>query len=264
MSAEPPRLWLPAVALDCVRVRAAAGEAVDAWSRAWFAGTHAVAARFEASAGQAPDRAAPWRLHGAGIALAASGADAVRLAGLALGADIERLVLSEADRDIVGRLSATVTADLARRLEAAFGLAPAETGEPSAVEDPFAGAGGIMFTATDGEGRPLLHAALSGAAIVPFVKGAIQMSKRRRPALARLSRAIGATGIRVEARLGSAALGLGELATLAVGDVLILDRTLDDGVALVLAPTARPFARGDLDPQSETLSLTLSNQERGS
>jgi hypothetical protein len=263
MSAEP-RLWLPAGALDCAPVRAAAVGAVEAWSRKWLAGAQAAAAGFEACSGPAPRRAPPWRLHGPGLALALSGADMLRLAGLALGTDVERRVLSEVDRDMIGRLAAAAAADLARMLETAFGVAPAGAGEPAAADDPFAGGGGLVIAVRDGEGRPLLHAALAGAAIVPFAKAAIRTDKRRQPALARLGRAIGSTSIRVEARLGAAALGLGDLAALAVGDVLILDRAIDDGVALMLAPAARPFARAEIDFHGETVSLILSNQERGS
>jgi hypothetical protein len=263
MSAEP-RLWLPAAALDCARVRAAADGAVEAWSRKWLTGARAAAGRFEVGAGAAPGRAAPWRLHRPGIALAASAAETVRLAGLALGADAERLVLSEVDQDIIGRLAAAAGADLARALEAAFGLDPAEAGEPASAGDPFAGAGGLVFTAADGQSRPLVHAAIACAAIVPFAKAGIRTNKRRQPPLAPLNRAIGATGIRIEARLGSAALGLGEVAGLAVGDVLILSRTIDEGIGLALAPAGRPFARGEIDPGCETLSIILSNQERGS
>jgi hypothetical protein len=263
MSAES-RLWLPAGALDCARVRAAAGDAVEAWSRKWLAGARAAAGRFEVGAGAAPGRGAQWRVHGPGIALAASAAETVRLAGIALGADAERLVLSQVDKDIIGRLAAAAAADLARGLEAAFGLGPGEAGEPASAEDPFKGAGGLVFTAADGQSRPLIHAAVACSAIVPFAKAGIRMDKRRRPPPTRLNRAIGATGIRIEARLGSAALGLGEVAGLAVGDVLILSRTIDEGIGLALAPAGRPFARGEIDPGCETLSLILSNPERGS
>jgi hypothetical protein len=64
--------------------------------------------------------------------------------------------------------------------------------------------------------------------------------------------------VRIEARLGVAVLALGELAALGPGDVLILDRSIEQGAALALPSSARPFARAAIAERGAELSLTLS------
>ena len=250
------REWLPAEALDGTAVRRLVGEAVALWAPNWFARPDVAAAEFKACRGAAARRATGWRVARA-IGTALPSSETLRLAGLALGAEPERLVLSEADRDVIGRFTASIAGDLAGAIEAALGLDPLEAGFSAEADDPFAGDGGLQFSVTDRRDRPLLHVAIPSAALVPFRKGAISPTRRRASPLARLDRAFEATAVRVEARLGKAVLPLRELAGLAVGDVIILDRAVDDGAELSLRSSGRPFARGAIMPGDAEVSLLL-------
>lgn len=249
------REWLPLDAIGGGRVRALLDDAVAGWSSRWFARRQASAAGFETCAG-APAPAA-WRQRGSGLAFCAGAAETTRLADLALGADIARLVLSEVDRDIVDRFTERLALDLVATVERAFGLD--EGGEESAAADPFAGQGGLLCHAADGQDRPLVRLALPRALLAPVCKAALAPA-RAGAAMSPLIRAAGGSAIEIGARLGRAALPLGDFAALAPGDVLILDRQVEDGAEMVLSPSAMAFGRGAIATAAggRGLSLTLS------
>lgn len=255
------REWLPPGAAESGAARRLVGEAVGQWSAKWFVRAEAATAGHAAVPGAAPRRQSGWRSAGA-AATSQSAAEALRLAGLALGADPEQLVLSEADRDLIDRFSAMVAADLAASLEQAFGIDTAAAAAPA--DDPFAGNGGLVFTVNDRAERPLLQVAIPAAALVPFLKGAIAPPRRRGAPVARLGRAFESTPVAIEARLGATTLPLGELAGLAVGDVLILDRAIEDGAELAFARSGRPFAQGAIVPGERAISLRLLPQQKDS
>jgi len=254
MSGEA-RDWLPAAALDAPAVRRALDHALSSWSERWLPAGRLAAAGFAAHRSGTPPPASGWNRYGTATLLAA---DEFRLAGLALGTRPEGLVLSEVDRDILGRFTARIAADLASALDRAIGRnPPAEADAEPVAGDPLPD-GGLLFAIADAAGAPVLHGAMPLAALVPFRKSLLGGGRRPRPALARLGRAAGATPVRVEARLGAAVLALGELAALGPGDVLILDRPIDQGAALALARSGRPFARAAIAERGAEVSLTLS------
>lgn len=250
------RDWLPAGALDAPAVRRALGEAVLSWSDRWFPGARLVASGFEARRPGAPLPASGWQSYGTQTALAA---DPLRLAGLALGTRPEGLVLSEVDRDILGRFTTRIAADLACALDRTIGRDPPEAVDAEPTTDNPLPQGGLLFAVADGAGAPVLHGAIPLAALVPFRKSVLPAGRRPRPALARLGRATSATAVRIEARLGAAVVALGDLAALGRGDVLILDRAIDEGAILALPRSGRPFARAALGERGAEVSLTLSS-----
>lgn len=257
------REWLPAEAAASAAVRRLIREAVGTWAPKWFARAEIAASEVEVRSGAATARAAGWQVARA-VGTALSPSETLRLAGLALGADPERLVLSEADRDILGRFAAGIAGDLAGAIEAALGLDPPEAESSSATDDPFCGEGGLQFSVIHRGDRPLLHVAIPAAALVPFRKAAIPPARRRAAPLARIDRAFESTAVRVEARLGQAVLPLRELAALAPGDVVILDRAIDDGASLSLRSSGRPFARAAIVPGDAEISLLLLPQQKDS
>jgi hypothetical protein len=255
------REWLPAEAAACAAVRRLVGEAVGQWGPKWFARAEPRAAGFEIRKGAAARRTGGWQAAGA-VATWLAASETVRLAGLALGAEPGPLVLSEADRDLIGRFTGSIAGDLAGTIESALGIDPTEAGAPVSVEDPFAGGGGLLFSVNDRGERPLLQVAIPAAALVPFLKAAIAPARRRPAPLARLGGAFESAAVRIEARLGAVTLPLGELAGLAKGDVLILDRAVEDGAELALCPPGRPFAQATIVPGDSGISLLLFPQQR--
>jgi flagellar motor switch/type III secretory pathway protein FliN len=184
----------------------------------------------------------------------------IPLAGFALGAEPGRLVLSEVDRDIIGRFTSRIAADLALSLEQALGLDPPDSAGDAAVEDALPD-GGLLFTLADAADTPVLYGAIPAAALVRFLKSTMPPARQSRPMI-RLARAIGATPVQVEARLGATTMALGDLAGLVPGDVLILDRPVAAGASLALARSDRAFASGAIAERGDSLALLLSPQDR--
>lgn len=255
------REWLPAEALEGGAVPALVEGAVGAWASKWFSRAQPRAGSFAVRAGKADVRAGGWRLAGK-VGAALSAAQVLRVAGLATNAQPERLVLSETDRDIIGRLAAEIVADLARTIGTALGLDPAGAGEADPLSDPFGGGGGLQFVIGDTGGEPLADIAIPAAALIAFRKAGIPESRRRLAPLAPTAAAVEAMQVRVSARLGAATLPLGELAGLAAGDVLVLDRSVEDGAELSLGTHARPFARGEIVSGGRGFSLRLLPQQK--
>ena len=255
------RDWLPLGAATGPRVRDALERAVDDWSGKWFAGARVQLGAVEPRCGGAPRLASGWLLNPAGVAVPVDGTESIRLAGLALGAEPEGLILSEADLDILGRLSTEILGDLATALASAVGL-PEGTGEPpSPCVDPLEGDAGIVLRILDARGRGLAQATLSLAAIVPFLKASIPAEVS--PGLARIDGAIGRTRTRLDIRLGETRLSLGELAGLSSGDVIVLDRTIEEGADVALAVANAPaFARATLEPEEGGTRLIFANEKR--
>ena len=254
------RDWLPPGAATGPRVRDALEGAIDAWGGKWFAGTHLSLSAIEPRSAGAPRIGSGWLLHGDTIAVPADPPEAIRLAGLALGGDPENLVLSEPDRDILGRLAKAILADLAILLAGALGRDVADGEKAEAIVDPLEGDVGIMVHVVDLTGRPLIQAAVPLAALVPFIRAGIAV--RPGPALSRVERAVERTSTRIDVRLGETRLSLGDLTGLSAGDVLVLDRTLQAGARLSLAAGDRPLARATLDAQGATTLLTLAPENR--
>ena len=250
--------WLPIGAFEDGRVAAAVCDVVDLWSRKWFATDRVEARDFRVQADRRAVGSPAWRVAGEAVALSASAPELARLAGLAMAVDLDRLVLSEADHDIVDRLAGTIVEDLALSFEQAFG-APRETGSgKGAARDRFPAASDLCFSLV--AGLPLMDCAVPLALLVPFRKAMAGAGRAEAP-LYRLEQAIGATEVLVEARLGEALLSLADLESLVPGDVLILGRSVEEGAAVALASQAVAFARGEIDRQANMLSLVLSTQE---
>lgn len=253
------REWLPRDAASGPRVRDALEGAVDAWSDKWFAGARASLAAVEPRSAGAPYMAGGWLLYGASAAVPDGSPDALRLAGLALGADPESLVLSEPDRDIIGRLAAAILADLAAALCVALGRPLTGNEEATPRADPLAGDAGIVLGLADARGNRLAEAAVPLGALASFLRSSIPA--RKVPPLGRMDRALDRTAARLDVRLGETRLTLGDLAGLAPGDVVVLDRTVAAGARVALA-RGEPFAGAALDAGGPAARLVLTHEPR--
>jgi hypothetical protein len=255
------REWLPLNAATGPRVRDALEGAVDTWSRTWFAGARGLLTSVAPHPSGAPEAAGGWLLYDDIVAVPADGPDAIRLAGLALGVAPESLVLSEPDRDIIGRLAATILADLAAALAASLERPPSGGAAPTPTADPLEGDAGIVLRVADASGRTLAQAALPLAALVPFLKARIPA--RPAPDLPHLDGPVGRTLTRLDIRLGDTRLSLGDLTGLAAGDVLVLDREIEAGARVALGSAhGQPFARGAFETDRGTTRLTLAHEIR--
>jgi hypothetical protein len=255
------REWLPLSAATHDAMRGRIGGVVDQWSARWFAG-HGVSlgevtlcspGRKERQSDSATATGmADWQGFGHDIAVRTLPSARAQLAGLALNAQTHELAQSAADRDLMEALGAAIVADLVRALGAAFGVPVVADGaedKPAAsprlattAADPL-GEGGLTISLEAGREAPVTLIALSWRAILPVCKSTFaKPGAARRPSVPRATTAA-RTPVVLEASLGRASIALADLRSLAPGDVLILDTTVNDGAAVSVADSEHVFAR---------------------
>jgi flagellar motor switch/type III secretory pathway protein FliN len=252
--------WLPPGPATGPRVRDALEGGVAAWAGKWFADARLSVSAIEPRSEGAPGVANGWLLLGDTVAVPADSPEAIRLAGMALGADPENLVLSEPDRDILGRLATAILADLGTLLATALGRKVHAEDMGTATADPLGGDAGIVIHILDARARALTRAVVPLAALVPFVRAGIPA--RPGPALSSVVRAVERTSARIEVRLGETRLSLADLTGLAAGDVLVLDRTVQAGARVSLAAGDRTIASAAVGAHGATTLLTLAPENR--
>jgi flagellar motor switch/type III secretory pathway protein FliN len=258
---ERVREWAPlqaAASSDVVRRKLDA--AVAAWNDRWFPSGRLETSLTVTRAGRRADNGGAWRASGdGGVATSYPHAGADRLALRALGVRFEGLTLTAADHSVISALSRRIADDLALTIEGGLAGHPAPRA-PSAFpgDDEAADAwhGGVTLTVADIRG-PLLAAAIPLEQLAPVCKAAMGSPRQSSRPLADPRDTIGPTQVRLDAVLGRAHLKLAELRSLAPGDVVVLDSTIDDGIDLSLPDFGACVARGRLGERQGWLTLTL-------
>lgn len=251
--------WLPTAALARRAVGRAIDAAVDNWSAAWFGGHRLTAAVFRPVSGPNASRAegGGWQVYGTSMALAIGEAAKTRLVGWALDGPMDMLALEGADAKVVARFGHLLLGDLARAVEAALGTAPDVLPTPRLVDHPFGRAGGVEVPLGEGQGGALLTLAIPGEAVLPLCRASLPPARPARTPLTRPREAIGSTRVRLQATLGHASIGLADLRRLSEGDVLVLDRALDQGASLLAAGLPEPVASAELGAADGRVTLAL-------
>jgi flagellar motor switch/type III secretory pathway protein FliN len=241
--------WLPAEAVERGAVRAAVEPVVAEWAAHWFARGEARLLDWALAADGPPLFDANWRSCGAGLEASCSTRAAVRLAGLALDTRADGLDLADRDRLLLAALARQIVDDLAGRLRRRL------VRDAAPPELP---AGTRRLIAAFGDGGDVLF---SLAIPVPLLLGLCRGTLPKAPPAARIENArmaaLGRSTVRLEATLGTATLSLEEARGLAVGDVLLLDRTLADLADLTLTHAPGVVARGALTETEGRLALVL-------
>ncbi|WP_425999049.1 FliM/FliN family flagellar motor C-terminal domain-containing protein [Caulobacter sp. DWR1-3-2b1] len=244
------RSWAPPSIAESPALRAKVAEAVSDWSFAWFARFRLTVGRWDIVRGD------PWtgvegvRVEGQALGLARGERAAQRLHERAFGVDLSATPLSEADRRVVDGFAREMFDDLLAGLERALSLGDFRP-EAAATWD-----GGIKIGLTDDSGAVLVWLVAPLAAVLPICRSALAPPRPRAPPLGRRA-ALAAAAVRLDVILGSADLTIGELRTLAPGDVLVLDRGLHDPVALVIPGSERPFLNAHMKPADDHTTLSL-------
>jgi len=243
--------WLPmgAVTSDAVRVKLEG--AVDDWSRRWFArtsvGVGAVRSRAPGALGE------DWRIPHQIVAVSHTPRALARLANWALDARLDLLEPTETDRQLVGLFEPRLLDDLVSSVEDAIGGPQQMNG---AAPD-WSRLGGVEISLADSNGGALLTLAIPLTALLPLTKASLPARTRPRTGLEPIGKALHPTVVTVEASLGVAHVTLDELRGLSPGDVLVLDRRIDQGVELTLAGVDGPLARAGLSELEGRLALIL-------
>lgn len=208
--------WLPDEALVAPEVLGRLDAAVEAWSERWFRGLALTRRRtlFEAASGGRVTASGPR------VAVRATETEVAKLVTRAVGLDIERLELTEADQAVLAAFRKAMMDDLAGAFEEALG-------QPGASPCP-AASGAVAFELAADDGRKVVAVETSRAALATARLAGLAPPTRTRPALASLRAAIADLPVRLSVRLGSAAVALPEVRRLGAGDVVILDRGLDE------------------------------------
>lgn len=224
------RQWLPPQIAERPVIRSTLDMAVSAWSERWFAGATVSVSRTHQTGRRAVSGEIVMVMGESAVRLKLVGEGRTRLAGLALDMVIERLELTESDRRLVEGVARDVMDDLLRTLHTALGL-PCE-GEARSVPDGPIPHGGLDVFLAEGAGPDLAVMTLPLSDLVAVRLAAMPAPRRPQTPLGALSDAVAEAAVPLRARLGAARLSLGELRSLAVGDVVLLDQVIDEPLDL--------------------------------
>jgi flagellar motor switch/type III secretory pathway protein FliN len=250
------RPWLPADTPLPKLALGALADMADAWSREWFAGDGMRAAgalvRVEA---RGELRKTQWHAHDGGLAIGISASGVAALGAQVLGITVagERLA---ADAALLEAVGGECLDDLKRRSAAVMRLP--EKGWTAADSQR---AGPVYRLEIAGPSRnPVLTLELSAALFVVLVKAKLPAAPAPAP-LGKPAAALAALPVSLSALLGRSAITVAELAGLATGDVLVLDRALDARLPLAIGGT--PAARGTCTVSEDGAALNITQAVTG-
>jgi hypothetical protein len=238
------RPWLPKTALHQGALAAALAAPLAAWSGRWFARSVASVSRVRARENTTPPRIPQGlQLRGRNTVIDLSGPGKKQLLEAALDADLREASRGESDLRVLETFAGAIIDDLLDALDAAMS---AGDGDRPAM----------TVTLSLGKGD-LLDITIPETTAIALVKGRAAPARSSGRALQSRTRALRASAFRARATLGSATLALSELKDLAVGDVLVLDRSLNDRAELRAEGASEAFARGALRRQAGRYSIQL-------
>lgn len=254
------RDWLPSGVITDDVVLETVKQAVARWSERWFTGTYATVAAVKPVSGDPRNEKddAGWRVWRTAIAVRGSRPAMSRAVDKALDITAPIPALTEADQNLISGFERKLLEDLAQEIEQAFGLPGEIRSDPQKVHDPLADEGGLLATVTDPAGREILTLAVPADVIVAKVKAHLGPPRRRAEVLEPLVKPLGSVNVAIEALVGGVELTLAELGDLAVGDVLILDRTLDQAVEIAGVEGREVFAKANLTSMDDGIALVFS------
>ena len=240
------RPWLPRAAIDQGVGAVPCRQVVADWSAKWFARA-AATVRGEAAIATALDLqgGTGWDLaDGVAIIHAASVEQAVL--SLLFGPRDDGGPLTASDEAVLQAVVDACLGDLRSRLATAFRLPADAAWRPDLPSAD--GARRWIWRVEAGQGVSLLRIVVDEALVARRVRAALPPVARGR-APASLAAGLAAQAIAVSARVGGCRLTTAELGGLGLGDVVVLDRALDDPIDLAVDrdPKPRPCTVEDRD-----------------
>jgi hypothetical protein len=231
------RPWLPDNAGLTVSAQGALADAIDAWSIAWFVGepVHALGRLVRVQETRNELRHTLWHRRGGDVAIGLPPAGLAGLGARVLG--IGATARPSADVELLEKVGMACLDDLKARVSVLLGIARSERWSVSEAAEVDAGHRLDLGTSSR---TPVLMLQLSDECFAHFLKsrlpGAVPVS------LGDATGALAALPVNLWAALGSCGITVAELAGLAAGDILVLDRELDASLPLALAGV--PLRRG--------------------
>lgn len=251
------RSWLPAEAIQRgvrdVPMRAS----VRDWASSWFALGQAAAGQVDvtgdpvATTEPGKARGTCWQLADGVVLALATDAEA-RIAAAMFGAPDDPALLTAADRAALDAAAEACIADLRARLASALRLGGGawRGGTPDGFPAPW-----WTWRVADRGGSTLLEIALSEELIARRVRAALAPAPAPRD-LSSFAAALSDQVVAVSALVGRSRLTTTELAGLARGDVLVLDRDLDKPADIAVEHRPKSL-RCTVDRRDDRLQLTI-------
>ena len=248
--------WLPATALHAEQLEERLGQAVDEWSRKWFARRPArlkEAPPKDRSSGRAARAAAVWQTLDEGLAFGVAADASSRIAAGLLDLAPEEKLAAPGDEAIVERMAEACLDDLRTRLCRLLGLAETVAWR----RDPAGGpqAGDHVWEIEAGGQPPLVWLGAGPELLVRLAKMTVAVAPET-PDLRPLREGLARQPIRLCAFLGSCELTLSQVASLAPGDVLVLDSAVGEPLDLCIQPGDRS-GRCTVEQDRDQLQLKI-------
>jgi len=253
------REWLPWGVLNHDAVQETIEQVIAQWDAQWFTTPYVEVAGAESATTDARPEGdgAGWRVYRTMIAVRAGRAALSRMVSRALDMRADATGPTEADRYVLEGLEERILESLAEALEARFGIGGQARPEPERLADPFHGDGGLIVPLVDPSGRDLLTLAIPGEAVFRHIKASFGRATGKTPVLRPLAEALAGVSIPLEAQVGRVELTLAELNELAVGDVLVLDRRLEQAVDIAGARSHDVFGKAVLTHVEDGFALVF-------
>jgi flagellar motor switch/type III secretory pathway protein FliN len=238
-------------------VRETLEQAVATWNGQWFVTPGVVVADLRPATRDArPDNDGNgWRVYRTALAVRAARGALPRLVGRALDLRADAAGHTAADLRLLAAFEEKLLESLTETLERALGVGGALKTEPERPADPIGEQGGVLVSLTDPSGREALTLAIPSEVVFRYVKASQTAPSAKRTPLRPLTHTLADVKLAFEARIGKVELTLAELNELAVGDVLVLDRRVDETVDIAGVYSQDVFAKAVLTNVGDGLAL---------
>lgn len=246
--------WLPDGALDdgvlCDRVQAVAAE----WATRWIPlpKLHTD----QAQDGEQPVLKAGDDTHFSSdgrLRLSASLACRLHLGMAMLGVAVDRNQVASKDQALLEQLAGEALDDLAAILASDLAGSQPRAASVGSGDGRLQDDHSVCFRIVLAEAGPAIDLALADELAIAARKNEAQPSRAPKPANWRA--AVGTTPVRVGARVGDVSLSLSEISSLEIGDLLVLDRPVDDGVELTVNNEVLPDSSCQIEQDGARVGL---------
>ena len=263
MNSEPLE-WLPLDVSLRPGVRSRVDQAVLKWSQTWISKRRLKVCTWTTAVSQprGDQDGAGWQRYTSGLAISASRRARTRLLDWGLDIQLDELALTETDRQLIEQIERRMLEGLVGDVEQSLSVTAEGGAAQTLVTEPFAGQGGAIIGLTDSGSSALLTLAVPFAVLLPLCLEDLPPPRPRPEPLSSRAYSVGSTRLSIEAGLGQAEMTLKDLRNLAVGDVLVLDKALDEPAELSLAGTEALLAQASIADQAGQMTLTLESSSR--
>ncbi len=238
--------WLPIDAFTLDLVKSVLADPIAGWSDSWFTRATASISAVRTGGRQPVATAQSLSIQGSQVVLDVPAHRKRLLLQALLGMDLSTETLGEADRHVLDVFVTKVVEDLVSTVEGAI-----------AGADDTADRGPLVEVTLSMSAHDVLGIWLPVAALVPLVKGHLGGAREQLAAPRNRSEALRGTQIAMNAVVGRAELTMNDLQELNAGDVLILDRALNEPIELRVPGNNQAFAAGKLCRHNGQISIQL-------